>query len=1199
MLKVLSGGLVLDLPSELLSLKPGVTLREDRVSSFVHLHVHSEFSLLDGLSSPRALCRRASELGQSALALTDHGFMYAAVAFSQAAAEEGIKPILGCEVYQAPRSMHQREPGIDREAYHLVLLVMNEQGYHNLLKLVTLAATEGMYYRPRIDRQVLAEHAEGLICTSACLSGEVPTKLRQGDLDGAREAVAFYRDLFGPDHYFLELQQHAGIPELERINEQLVALGHEFGVKCIATNDVHYARQEDAAAQDLLLAIQTQTTLNDPARMRMPGSDYHLRSYEEMIEALPQYREAIENTAFVADLCDYRIEQDGYHLPTFEVPDGHTSESYLRELCEASLQCRYREITPEVRDRLEYELSVIHSMGFDDYFLINWDLVKWAKNEAHILVGPGRGSGPGSLVAYVLGITDIEPLGLDLIFERFLNPDRVNMPDMDLDYPEDRRGEVIDYLVRRYGEDRTAQIATFTTLGARAAIRDVGRAMDLDPSEVDYVAKLIPEGAKQRIEQALESVAELRDLHASRRDIRDLLDFAMQIQGVARNFSTHAAGILIADKPLVTYTPLRPAPHGDGLVSQFCMEDVESIGLLKLDVLGLSTLTVLDRTFSWIEKTEGITLGSHDIPLDDPATYELLCSGDVTGVFQVESEGMRRTLRDMQPSEFRDIMAVIALFRPGPMDYITSYIDRKYGREPVTYGHPSLEPILRDTYGIIVYQEQIIRIAQDLAGYSAGQADLMRRAVGKKKKKDLDEQHAIFVRGAQENGVPREAAEAIFADIERFANYGFNKAHGAAYAVITVQTAYLKAHYPAQFMCALLSVERGNMEKVATLAAECRRQGIRLLGPNVNRSGVDFTLEAIDTEVTTAQCELAGAKDLAIRFGLGAIKNCGDGPAQEIVDARGDEPFTDIDDLVRRVDLRKVNRRALEAMIRAGALDDLGDRGALLASIDKIMSESARVQHDASIGQTTLFDLGNGVAAAMGGGQLLPEEFRPLSERQRLADERELLGVFVSSHPLDVLSTCEDGRLTEVAEITTAMAGQTVSVAGVVSESREILTRKGNRMAFVTLEDLSGILEVVVFPRVFEEANGLFQEQRALLFTGRVDDRDDRAKLVAERITIYEPPKDAPKKMAKQARPKLLELRIRLEDGREPRETLALRTLAVLEQHRGETPFQFRLVHNGGYVRMRFPEHRVAYTPELERVINGLLGPGNLKVHWT
>ncbi|MGC9359801.1 MAG: DNA polymerase III subunit alpha [Anaerolineae bacterium] len=1168
------------------------------MSSFVHLHVHSEFSLLDGLSSPRALCKRAAELGQDTLALTDHGSMYGAVAFSHAAVEEGIKPILGCELYQAPRSMHQRDPSLDREAYHLVLLAMNEQGYQNLLKLVTLAATEGMYYRPRIDRELLAEYADGLICTSACLSGEVPTKLQQGDMDGAREAVAFYRDLFGTDRYFLELQQHAGIPELSRVNEQLVALSKEFSVRCIATNDVHYARKEDAAAQDLLLAIQTQTTLKDPTRMRMPGSDYHLRSAEEMIEALPEYREAIENTALVADMCNYRIEENGYHLPVFEVPDGHTSESYLRELCEAGLQRRYPEITPEVRERLEYELSVIHSMGFDDYFLINWDLVKWAKNQARMLVGPGRGSGPGSIVAYVLGITSLEPLGLDLIFERFLNPDRVNMPDIDLDYPEDRRGEVIEYLVHRYGEDKTAQIATFTTLGARAAIRDVGRAMDLDPAEVDYVAKLIPEGSKVHIEDAVESVAELRDLRASRRDIRELLDFATQVQGVARNFSTHAAGILISDKPLVSYTPLRPAPHGDGLVSQFCMEDVESIGLLKLDVLGLSTLTVLDRTFGWIEETEGIILDPESIPMDDPATYELLGSGDVTGVFQVESEGMRRTLRDMQPSEFRDIIAVIALFRPGPMDYIPSYINRKYGREPVTYAHPALEPILRDTYGIIVYQEQIIRIAQDLAGYSAGEADLMRRAVGKKKKKELDEQHAIFVRGAMENGIPRKAAEDIFADIERFANYGFNKAHGAAYAVITVQTAYLKAHYPAQFMCALLSVERGNMDKVSTLAAECRRQGIRLLGPNVNHSGVDFALEAMDEDGATAQCELAEANDLAIRFGLGAIKNCGDGPAQEIVDARGQEPFADIDDLVRRVDLRKVNRRALEALIRAGALDDLGDRGALLAGIDNMMTESSRVQHDTSIGQTTLFDLGDDIAAAMGGGHLLPQEFRPLSERQRLADERELLGVFVSSHPLDVLSTCEDNRLTEIATITTEMRGETVSVAGVVSESREILTRKGNRMAFVTLEDLTGVLEVVVFPRVFEEANGLFEEQRALLFTGRVDDRDDRAKLIADRIAIYEPPKDAPKKRAPRSRPRLLELRIPLEEEREPRDTLALRTLALLEEYRGDTPFQFRLVANGGYVRMAFPDRKVAYTPELERAINDLLGPGNLTVHW-
>ena len=1170
------------------------------MSSFVHLHVHSEFSLLDGLASPKALCKRAAELGQSALALTDHGCMYAAVSFCQAAAEQGIKPILGCELYQAPRSMQHREPGVDRDAYHLVLLAMNQGGYENLLKLVTLASTEGMYYRPRIDRQTLAEYAEGLVCTSACLSGEVPAKLLQGNVDGAREALAFYRDLFGPDRYFVELQQHDGIPELRGINEQLVALAREFGLKCIATNDVHYARKEDAAAQDLLLAIQTQTTLSDPDRMRMSGDDYHLRSYEEMVAALPEYREAIENTAMVADLCNYAIEQEGYHLPVFEVPEGHTSETFLRDLCEEGLRRYYGEITPTIRERLEHELSVIHSMGFDDYFLINWDLVKWAKNEAKMLVGPGRGSGPGSLVSYSLGITSLEPLGLDLIFERFLNPGRVNMPDIDLDYPEDRRGEVIEYLVRRYGEDKTAQIATFTTLGARAAIRDVGRAMGLDLAEVDYVAKLIPEGPKQRIESALEAVTELRDLRASRRDIRELLDFAIQVQGVARNFSTHAAGILIADKPLVSYTPLRPAPHGDGLVSQFCMEDVEAIGLLKLDVLGLSTLTVLDRTFGWIERTEGITLDPDGIPLDDPETYALLCSGDVTGVFQVESEGMRRTLRDMQPSEFRDIMAVIALFRPGPMDYIGSYIDRKYGREDVTYDHPSLEPILRDTYGIIVYQEQIIRIAQELAGYTAAEADLMRRAVGKKKKKDLDEQHANFIKGAVAHGVPREAAETIFADIERFANYGFNKSHGAAYAVITVQTAYLKAHYPSQFMCALLSVERGNMEKVAVLAAECRRQGIRLLGPSVNRSGVDFVIEPIDESGAVVACDLAEASSLAIRFGLGAIKNCGDGPAQEIVQARGDEPYADIDDLVKRVDLRKVNRRALDALIRAGALDELGDRGALLVGIDSMMAESARVQRDAAVGQTTLFDLGgDGLGTGMGGGHLLPQEYRPLSEKQRLADERELLGVYVSSHPLDVLSTCSDERLTELGEITTALTGEILTVAGVVSESREIMTRKGNRMGFVTLEDLSGVIEMVVFPRIYEEANGLLHEQRVLMVTGRVDDRDERAKLIADQIVAYEPPKDAPRKAPRHAKPRSIEVRIPLEDGREPLGTLASRALDLLGHHQGDTPFVFRLVAGQGHVRMGFPDRKVAYTTDLERSLNDLLGPGNLIVHWS
>jgi len=1162
------------------------------VSSFVHLHVHSEFSLLDGLSSPKALCKRAAEMGQKALALTDHGCMYAAVSFCQAAAEQGIKPIIGCELYQAPRSMQQREPGVDREAYHLVLLAMNQVGYENLLKLVTLASTEGMYYRPRIDRQTLAEYAEGLICTSACLSGEVPAKLLQGNVDGAREAMGFFRDLFGPDRYFVELQQHDGIPALREINQQLATMAREFGLKCIATNDVHYARKEDAAAQDLLLAIQTQTTLNDPDRMRMSGQDYHLRSYEEMMAALPEYPEAIENTAMVADLCNYTIEQEGYHLPIFEVPEGHTSETFLRQLCEEGLRRHYGEVTPTIRERLEHELSVIHSMGFDDYFLINWDLVKWAKNEAKMLVGPGRGSGPGSLVSYALGITSLEPLGLDLIFERFLNPGRVNMPDIDLDYPEDRRGEVIDYLVRRYGEDKTAQIATFTTLGARAAIRDVGRALGMDLAEVDYVAKLIPEGPKQRIENALETVAELRELHASRRDIRQLLDFAIQVQGVARNFSTHAAGILIADKPLVQYTPLRPAPHGDGLVSQFCMEDVEAIGLLKLDVLGLSTLTVLDRTFRWIERTEGITLDPEGIPLDDPDTYALLCSGDVTGVFQVESEGMRRTLRDMQPSEFRDIIAVIALFRPGPMDYIGSYIDRKYGREEVTYAHPALEPILKDTYGIIVYQEQIIRILTDLAGYSAGEADELRRAVGKKKKDVMLQGHDVFVEGCkQHSNINEDVADAIYNDILFFARYGFNKAHAADYAAVTCQTAFLKAHYPVEYMAALLTVEQHNTEKIGALVTECRKMGIEVLPPDINASRRAFHIEA----------------DHQIRFGLAAIKNVGDGPIETILREReAGGPFRDIDDFCRRVDLRQVNKRALECLIKVGAFDRFGQRHLLTAALDRMMAESSRQHRAKEVGQMSMFEL-LGAEEEAGGDSILRGLSAPaeINRKEMLSWERELAGVYLSSHPLQRLAEdLEDRQITWSGQLGDGLAGQTINFAGMVANVREIITKTNKQMAFVQMEDLQGTIEVVVFPRLYQETKPLWVTDKILFLRAKVEMRDSRPSLLCEsaqetlRLAQIAPTEEPAysQPAARPAGPRLLHVTLRRSGDYQVDIGRLQATLAVLEQSSGPDSFVLHLVGPAQQTDMDFPNVHIQVGPELESRLKEILGAGATRV---
>ena len=1168
------------------------------MSEFVHLHVHSEYSLLDGLAKLPDLCQRAVEYGMTALALTDHGQMYGTIKFARAAASVGLKPIFGCEVYQAPRSRHDRDPRLDSKAYHLILLAENMTGYKNLLWLVTQANLEGFYYRPRIDKDLLAQHAEGLIGLSACLSGEIPSLIAEGRLEEARQAVAWFREVFGAERFYLELQRHQGLPELDRVNRHLLALAREFGLRCVATNDVHYVRREQAAAQELLLAIQTNTTISDPSLMRMGSDDYHFASPEEMALAMAECPEALANTLRIAEMCEVDLSFQGYRLPKFPVPPPYDAQSYLRKLCEEGLKRRYERITPEIQARLDHELAVIHDMGFDDYFLITEDLVRWAKQEAKMLVGPGRGSGASSLVAYALGITDIEPLGLGLIFERFLNPGRVTMPDIDLDYPEDRRQEVIDYLTRRYGEDRTAQIATFGTMAARGAIRDVGRALGIPLQDVDYIAKLIPGGPKKRIEDGLEEVAELKQAYETQPWVKKLIDCSLSVEGVSKHLSTHAAGVIISDRPLIEYTPLQRAPRGEGIISQFCMEDIEAIGLLKLDVLGLSTLTMIDRALRWVERTTGRTLRPEDIPMDDPETYALLSSGEVTGVFQVESAGMRRVLREMQPTEFTDIVAILGLYRPGPMAYIPSYIDRKFGREPITYAHPKLEPILAETYGIIVYQEQVIQIAMQLAGFTPAEADLMRRAMGKKKRKALDQQRAKFIQGAAANGIPQEVAEAIFADIEAFADYGFNKSHGAAYAVITLQTAYLKCHYPVEFMAALLSVERGNLEKVAFFIGECRRLGIEVRPPHINYSGADFEIEPLSFSTLAERNNLRGAKGLAIRFGLGAIKNVGDGPARAIVEARGDQPFADLDDFARRVDLRQINKRVLECLVRAGVFDEMGERNAILASLDQLIAISTEVHRAKDVGQRTLFELAPSALGPYTGVRFaLPQDVPPLSARECQADEKELLGTYLSSHPLAILSHYVDERLRPLGEIDPTIANEVVEVAGMVSGLRVITTKKGELMAFAQVEDLTGTLEVVIFPRVYETCRELLADGSIKHIRAKVDVRDDQPKLVAEAIMPYQPPQNG-KRPAPGREAKRLLVEIPLDHDEAKVAELAERTLQILCEHKGNVPFEFCLKSRLGSVEMSFPEMATQYSPQLEQQITSLLGQGHLRIEW-
>lgn len=1055
---------------------------------FVHLHVHSEYSLLDGLAKVDALAKRAAELGMPAIALTDHGTLFGVIEFYEKCHAAGVKPIIGCEMYLSPNSMHSRAGREDQGTYHLVLLARNNQGYQNLLKIATAAQLEGFYYRPRVDKEFLARHAEGLIALSACGSGEIPRLIQERQLDQAREAAVWYRDVFGPDGFYLELQYHEGLPQFADINRALVDIARELNIPLVATNDVHYIHARDAYAQEVLLCLQTNAVMSDPDHMNMGDNSFYVKDGDEMAALFPDWPEALENTLRIAEACNVTIEFGHYHLPPFDVPEGFTPQTYLAKLVEEGLAERYPGVPPHVRERMEYELRVIHEMGFDTYFLIVWDLVRYARSRD--IWWNVRGSAAGSIVAYGLGLTYVDPLAQDLIFERFLNPGRVSMPDVDLDFPDNRRDEMIRYAIEKYGADQVAQIITFGTLGAKASIRGAGRVLDLPLTEVDRVAKLIPPGSKVTIDASLETVPELKALYEDENApyFKTLIDTARALEGVASHASTHAAGVVIADKPLVEYVALhRPTKGEGGVVTQYEMEALERIGLLKVDFLGLATLTVMRRACDLIRQNHGVELNLRNIPLDDPAIYELLSSGHVTGLFQVESEGMRKVLRRLQPQRYEDVMAVVALYRPGPMDFIGDFIERRHGRVAIEYVHPKLEPILRKTYGVIVYQEQIIRILTDIAGYTASEADNVRRAVGKKKKEVLLAEREKFIRGAMSHGgVSEEVANQIFDQIEKFASYGFNQAHAADYAYITCQTAYLKAKYPLEYMTALLCVERGNTEKISLIAAETRRLGIELLPPDVNHSVCDFVIE-----------------NGKIRFGMGVIKGIGDGPINAIVAAReAGGPFADLGDFVKRVDLRLVNRKGLECLIKAGALDCFGERKHLLDAIETMMAVSQKEWAAREVGQMSMFDLMGG--ASMAGVSILDtvRRPRPATQRERIAWERELTGTFFTEHPLEtVMSQIEGLEVTPTTAITEDLAGQHVTIVGTVALMRTVNTHKGDEMAFVQMDDLHGSIEVVVFPKVYRTTKDLWTTDRILLMRGKVDLRDQKPKLICNWAT--------------------------------------------------------------------------------------------------
>ncbi len=1047
------------------------------MKEFVHLHVHSEYSLLDGACRVDRLCRRAADNGSPAVALTDHGVMYGAMEFYYSAREARLTPIIGCEAYIAPRGRFDRTV---REEAHVTLLAGDLVGYRNLTALVSKGFLEGYYYKPRIDLDLLEKHNDGLIVLSGCMSGLVAAPLLKNDYAAALRNAKTYVDIFG-DRFYIEVMRH-GMPEEEAINEGLVRVARELSVPIVATNDSHYLDQKDAPAHDVLLCIGTGKTVADTSRMKFYSDQFYVKNAGEMYELWRDLPEACENTVKIAERIDIRIPEKIFHLPQYPVPSGSdgvekTDADFLREICEAGLVERYGEQRaandPELKQRLAYELDVIIKMGFASYFLIVWDFIKYARDHG-IPVGPGRGSAVGSVVSYCLHITDLDPLRFNLFFERFLNPDRISMPDIDTDFCVERRDEVIEYVTEKYGKERVAQIVTFGTMAARAAVRDAGRALGVPLPDVDRIAKLIPSGpGGLSISDALEQISELKSLYNMRPEIRRLLDTAKEIEGLARNAGTHAAGVVISAGPLMDYTPL--VRFGDGGVNtQFDMEWVEKIGLLKMDFLGLRNLTVMAKAVTEIRRTVDPGFDLAAIPIDDSKTYDMLCRGETMGVFQMESEGMKRVCLDLRPSRFEDIIALVALYRPGPMELIPQYVNGKHGRVAPKYLHPKLEPILAETYSVPVYQEQVMQMARDIAGFSMGEADELRKVMGKKQKEKIPIYREKFVKGAVEtSGVDAKLAEKLFTFIEPFAGYGFNKAHAAAYAWIAYQTAYLKANHPLPYLCALMTSVKDKTDKLVEYIDEAKKLGIEVLPPDVNESLVDFAV-------------IEGR----LRFGLAAVKGVGEGAVASIIAARNESGrFTDLFDLAQRVDAKQVNRRVYEALIKCGALDALpGNRAQKLAALDAAVELAARATRDAELGQVSLF--GDAVAQGPALTPTLPPVPAP-STREMLAWERETLGIFVSGHPL---SDAQDALLragaTLAKDVHRLDDDAAVTVAGIVTSVRRTLTKAGQQILIAQLEDTTGSTDVVVFSKLYPEVHDRFVTDAIVIVKGRLRRRE-------------------------------------------------------------------------------------------------------------
>ncbi len=1047
---------------------------------FTHLHVHSHYSLLDGLPKIDDLLDYAQELGMDTIALTDHGNLYGAIEFYQKAKQRGIKPILGCELYVAKNKMSQKS-SLDKKNYHLIALVANKEGYKNLIQLVTKANLEGFYYKPRVDEELLEKHHQGLIVLSACLQGKIPYLIRAGKYKEAKKAALRYQEIFGKENFYLEIQYHPSLPDQILVNENLIKLSRETGIPLVATNDVHYLKIEDAEAQEILRLVNMKSTVNDTNRaFSMLGENFAMRSPQKMIELFKDVPEAIKNTNLIAKRCNFELELGKLIFPKYKVPEGKTAKAYIRELCLINLDKKYKKKKPreDALKRLNYELGVIEKLKFIPYFLIVQDFVKWAKDH-HIVVGPGRGSAPGSIVSFLLDITEIDPLKYNLIFERFLNPSRISMPDIDLDFADERRDEVIDYIAKKYGRHNVAQIITFGTMASRGVIRDVGRALGYSYELCDKIAKMIPMNFP--LEKAFSEIAQLKQLYNEDQKVKKLVDLAKKLEGTVRHASTHACGVVVSDQPLSNTIPLQHPPQDkESIITQYEMHSIEDLGLLKVDLLGLRNLSVIEDTLARIYAVQGKNLVIEDIPLNDKKTYQLLQRADTTGIFQLESSGMKSYLKQLEPSKFEDIIAMIALYRPGPMQFIPRYIARKKKEEKPTYIHPDLKPILQETYGVAVYQEQIMQIAHKLALFTLAEADILRKAIGKKIAKLLNKQKDKFIQGMQNNKIPKETAQEIWNWIKPFARYSFNLSHAASYATIAYRTAYLKAHYPVEFMAAVLTSHQGNNEKVASLIDTCRRMKIEVLPPDINESFHNFSV-------------VPSVKK--IRFGLSAIKNVGQKVVEAIIKERKNNgPFQNFEDFLQRIAPIRIDKRSMEDMARTGVFDNLIERSKIINNVGLILNHLKELQERNTSHQASLFS-GNSNENMLS-LHLPPGE--NTSKKQELDWEKELLGLYISANPLDRFKDALKKEATPISFITCDLVGRRVKIGGIITKIHKILTKNNKQMLFAEIEDFDRKIEVVVFPDILKESQEIFVRDKIILIQGLINNRNDSLKIICE-----------------------------------------------------------------------------------------------------